>query len=113
MTYDYVDGTATLVDGVYEEKPAPAAATFVVALELQADLITFGDLNGDGRGDAAAILVNAPGGSGVFALMPDGRMIRVSFGTLVLAGTVVASTSTFAPGGFTPGTVGCCGSKGP
>lgn len=57
-------GTITLLDGVYQEPAAPGTAT--VTLVLLTEHVAFGDLDGDGIGDAAAVLETDPGGSGVF-----------------------------------------------
>jgi heat shock protein HslJ len=66
-TYTLPDGNqVTLVNGRLRVPAAPAAATMTMDLALRADLTAFGDLDGDGVDDAAVILVNAPGGSGVF-----------------------------------------------
>lgn len=48
------DGWARLSDGVYREVGREAQGTLTVTL---ADMVTFGDLNDDGRDDAAAILI--------------------------------------------------------
>lgn len=57
-------GSITLLDGVYQEPPAPESAT--VTLVLLTEHVAFGDLDGDGVEDAAAVLETDPGGSGVF-----------------------------------------------
>ncbi len=58
-----VDGEVTLTDGRGEGDSAPgSAATTTVDLHQHA----FGDLDGDGIGDAIAVLVTDPGGSGTF-----------------------------------------------
>jgi len=57
-------GRVTLLDGVYQEPVMPGAAT--VTLVLLTEYVAFGDLNGDGVGDAVAVLETDPGGSGVF-----------------------------------------------
>jgi len=57
-------GKIKLHDGIYQEKIVPDSATELV-IKLS-DKIAFGDLNGDGVEDAAAILVSDPGGSGTF-----------------------------------------------
>jgi len=53
--------TVTLINGAYSENTSSGVYT-VQMLEVQA----FGDLNGDGVGDAAIILVENDGGSGQF-----------------------------------------------
>ncbi len=66
MTYTLPSGAeATLVDGVYEERPE-GAATATINLSVIDNLAAFGDLDGDGVKDAAVILADAPGGSGIF-----------------------------------------------
>ena len=82
MEYDYGDGSAVLVDGVYEEKPFADSATFLVRLSLLQSRAR-GDLNGDGLEDAAVVLVNNPGGSGTFEYLAavvnrDGEPVNVA-----------------------------------
>ena len=56
--------TAKLTNGAFEESIVPGSAT---KLKIQlSDKAALGDLNGDGAGDAAAILISSPGGSGTF-----------------------------------------------
>jgi len=57
-------GRAKLTDGVYKES-ADAGASTQVEIRLS-DGAVLADLNGDGVGDAAAILNIAPGGGGTF-----------------------------------------------
>jgi hypothetical protein len=61
-------GVATLKDGQYEEEIAPGSASKLV-MALLPDKYAFGDLNGDGAADAAAILVASGGGSGSFVYL--------------------------------------------
>lgn len=111
IEYDYVDGKATLVDGVYEEKPAPDSATFIVQLTLH-ETSAMGDLNGDGTDDAAVILVNSPGGSGVFeylavVLNAGGTPVNVATtllgdrvridGMAIAAGQITLDVTTHGP----------------
>ena len=57
-------GKARLRDGRYREKAAPGSASEVVV--TLSDMRAAGDLDGDGRDDAAVILVISSGGSGTF-----------------------------------------------
>jgi hypothetical protein len=57
-------GRAKLVNGRFREPAAPGAATDI--LVRTTDHYAFGDLNGDGAGDAVVVLESDPGGSGVF-----------------------------------------------
>jgi hypothetical protein len=57
-------GGITLIDGVYQEPAEPGSATTTIV--MLTDQIAFGDLDGDGVGDAIAIIETDPGGSGVF-----------------------------------------------
>jgi hypothetical protein len=59
------DGLAPLVDGAYEEEIMPGSASKITVLVIP-ELYAFGDLNGDGAGDAAATLASSGGGSGTF-----------------------------------------------
>jgi hypothetical protein len=61
------DSPVPLRDGAYQEGQ-PDAATFDYNYQLT-PWMAIGDLDEDGRLDAAVILVNAPGGSGVFAYL--------------------------------------------
>lgn len=53
-----------LKDGVYQKGTDPAGASYVVVRLL--DQMAFGDLDGDGVGDAAALIAENYGGTGVF-----------------------------------------------
>jgi hypothetical protein len=68
IEYDLDGQSVTLVDGSYAEKPDPDAATFITKVSM-GPWQAFGDLNGDGVEDAAVILIDAPGGSGVFTFL--------------------------------------------
>ena len=57
------DGTATLVDGTYEEAAAPGSAT-MTTVTLLPEYTATGELNGEPA--AAVILATDPGGSGTF-----------------------------------------------
>ena len=59
-------GTATLEDGEFRAPVAPGSSSELVITLAQS---TVGDLNGDGIGDAAAITVEEPGGSGRFRIL--------------------------------------------
>jgi hypothetical protein len=52
------------VNGQFRAPAVAGAATETVI--ILSDVIVFGDLNGDGSGDAAAVLISDPGGSGTF-----------------------------------------------
>src|SRR3954464_11027582 len=53
---------AQLRDGVYDVAAAPGSASRVVV--RLADMAAFGDIDGDGDADVAAILTSSGGGSG-------------------------------------------------
>lgn len=57
-------GRAKLVNGRFREPAAPGAATDIVVRATEH--YAFGDLDGDGAGDAVLVLESDPGGSGVF-----------------------------------------------
>ena len=57
----FYDRTVTLVNGVYSEGSNPV--TYSVQM---LGVYAFGDMNGDGKDDAAVILAESGGGSGVF-----------------------------------------------
>jgi hypothetical protein len=54
----------TLRDGLFEAPAAPGSAALLLVRLV--DLAAFGDLDADGRPDAAVVLVTSGGGSGVF-----------------------------------------------
>lgn len=58
-------GTAQLVNGSFEEEAAPGSAS-KNTVDLDEDMIAFGDLDADGINDAAVILISSGGGSGAF-----------------------------------------------
>lgn len=60
-TFEY--RSVRLTNGSYQEEVDDSG---IQARVYMADKISFGDLNGDGIGDAALILVSSTGGSGVF-----------------------------------------------
>ena len=66
LTENTEAGTATLEDGEFRAPVAPGSASELVITLTQT---TVGDLNGDGIGDAAAITVEEPGGSGRFRIL--------------------------------------------
>ena len=57
-------GKVRLVNGLYKEKLVPNSATELVI--TLSDKVAYGDLNGDGKEDAAVILITNSGGSGTF-----------------------------------------------
>ena len=59
------EGTIRLSDGAYRLAVAPGSAS-ETSIVLLPDLLAFGDLDGDGAGDAAAVLAGSAGGSGTF-----------------------------------------------
>ncbi|UCC64504.1 MAG: META domain-containing protein, partial [Anaerolineae bacterium] len=59
------DGAITLTNGRYEGEPYVEGGASRLVVTLVSPLV-FGDLDGDGVDDAAAILVADPGGSGTF-----------------------------------------------
>ncbi len=66
LTENTDTGLATLEDGEFRAPVAPGSASELVITLTRA---TVGDLNGDGVGDAAAITVEEPGGSGRFRIL--------------------------------------------
>ena len=57
-------GRVKLNNGIYKEKIVPGSSTDLMV--TLSDKAAFGDLDGDGREDAAVILITDPGGSGTF-----------------------------------------------
>ena len=62
-TENAADGVAELEDGEYEEPTAPGSSAMT---RIVLGKWAFGDLDGDGEDDAAAITIENPGGSGSF-----------------------------------------------
>ncbi len=60
------DEPVTLTDGLYEGEPFVEGGAARPTVQLIEETILYGDLNGDGVADAAMILVENSGGSGVF-----------------------------------------------
>ncbi len=64
LVFQDAHGVVKLTDGVYQNGTDPASPDYAdVAL---AQPVAFGDLNGDGAGDAAVLLAENYGGTGVF-----------------------------------------------
>jgi len=58
------NGRVKLTNGIYKERIVPnSASELIITLS---DKVAYGDLNGDGKEDAAVILITDPGGSGTF-----------------------------------------------
>ncbi len=75
-----------LQDGAYKSSSDPASPDYA-DVHLDTAHIAFGDLNGDGVGDAAVLIAENYGGSGVFvsvvAVLNDGGQPRDAGGILV------------------------------
>jgi hypothetical protein len=83
-TLDFGEGvsTFTLVDGVYQSNSDSSAPDYFEA--TLSDKAAFGDLNGDGLGDAAASIGISMGGTGVFEyvvamLNQDGQPVQAGY----------------------------------
>lgn len=63
-SYSLGKESITLVNGVFEKQAAPGSATVNKTQVWEQPVI--GDLNADGKEDAAVGLINSPGGSGTF-----------------------------------------------
>jgi hypothetical protein len=59
------EGVVRLVDGEYMEEIVPGAASRL-NISIVSDSYAFGDLDGDGAGDAVVALATSGGGSGTF-----------------------------------------------
>jgi hypothetical protein len=89
-----------LIDGVYHRPGTPAQDNYI---KLNGP-IAYGDLNGDGRGDAAVILRDWEGGTGIFVNLAvvidrDGTPYNVSTGFLgdrvqILSSCILSGTIT-------------------
>lgn len=62
----YEEGPVTLTAGLYQGEPAVAGAAARPTVEYIDGGERFGDLDGDGADDAAVVLVESSGGSGIF-----------------------------------------------
>jgi len=95
--------TAKLAAGKYEVAAAPGSAS-KITVSLVSASTAFGDLNGDGAGDAAVILASSSGGSGTFislhavvndkATPKDAAWVALGDRTQVKAVTVSAGVIT-------------------
>ena len=85
------DEPVTLTDGLYEGEPFVEGGAARPTVQLIEDTILYGDLNGDGVDDAAMMLVENSGGSGVFNYI--GAQINQD-GQPVDAGTVLLGDRT-------------------
>jgi len=65
----YDEGTITLTDGLYQGEPVVAGAAARPTVDYIDGGERFGDLNGDGVADAAVVLVESSGGSGLFTYL--------------------------------------------
>ncbi|MBX4195548.1 tetratricopeptide repeat protein [Candidatus Parcubacteria bacterium] len=63
-TFDFEDGPITLKNGSASTELAPGSV-LSLDTEITRD-ITYGDVNGDGKNDAALIILQSGGGSGMF-----------------------------------------------
>ena len=63
---DILTEVVTLVDGRYEGEPFGAGGASRPTVTLLPETVTYGDLDGDGRADAAVVLVSDSGGSGTY-----------------------------------------------
>ena len=103
-------GSAPLQDGLYEEEAAPGSASKVTV--RMTDKVAVGDLNGDGKDDAAVVLASSGGGSGTFIELvavvdQDGKLYpvdSVSLGDRVIVNslsiehqTIVVDMTTHGP----------------
>lgn len=83
-TYNDILGEAvTLVDGQYEGEPFVAGGVSRPVVTLLPETIAYGDLDGDGRLDAAVVLASDSGGSGTFIYLAavesrDGAPLNVA-----------------------------------
>ena len=79
LSENAADGTAELEDGAFSEPVAPGSAAMT---GIRLGKSAFGDLDGDGEDDAAAVTIENPGGSGTFyyvhALRNDGGRPRAA-----------------------------------
>ncbi len=111
LTYTFDGKPIALENGEYQEKPDAASATFVTNIRLGPQR-AFGDLDGDGERDAAVILSDAPGGTGVFVYLAavaarDGMPVNVAMASLgdrvavdavsIADGRVVLDVTTHEP----------------
>lgn len=91
----------TLKDGVAEVPAAPGSAA-TNSLRVVGDPVS-GDVNGDGRPDAALLLANDPGGSGTFyyavLAVDDGGSFRAT-NALPLGDRIKPQDVTFSDGMF-------------
>ena len=73
LSENAADGTAELDGGLFREPVAEGSSSMT---EIRLGKSAFGDLDGDGEDDAAAVTIENPGGSGTFyyvhALRNDG-----------------------------------------
>lgn len=80
---DILGEAVTLVDGQYEGDPFVAGGASRPTITLLPETIAYGDLDGDGRLDAAVVLVSDSGGSGTFVYLAavesrDGTPLNVA-----------------------------------
>ena len=79
LSENAADGTAELDGGVFREPVAEGSSSMT---EIRLGKSAFGDLDGDGEDDAAAVTIENPGGSGTFhyvhALRNDGGEPRAA-----------------------------------
>lgn len=86
-TYELADGEVKLTDGLYE-RPAAPDGEVAHTVELADSLTAFGDLDGDGVADGAAILTESGGGSGTFVYLA--ALVDVDGQTVTRATTMLA-----------------------
>ncbi len=83
----FLKKTIKLTNGIYSESPSEPNMASHCEVDIYKDKIVFGDLNGDGKNDAAVVSDGTCGGSGTFrelavVMNKDGQPIYLASATL-------------------------------